>query len=83
MDMVRIVTKPGRMPAYRAASGLAPTVRISKPSVLRDRSHHTTGTAAKAMKTPRWIWVPKIVGSSALPIGPVARTRSRAPRAAR
>ena len=31
----RITRRLGCMPAYRAASGLAPTVRISKPVVLR------------------------------------------------
>ena len=38
-DIVRTISVRGRIPAYRAASGFAPTVRISNPSVVRNSSH--------------------------------------------
>ena len=31
----RMIRRRGRMPAYRAASGFTPAVRISKPRVVR------------------------------------------------
>ena len=40
------------IPAVRAALGLAPTVRNSKPVVLRSSSHHTPAAAASASRNP-------------------------------
>ena len=40
------------IPAVRAALGLAPTVRNSKPVVLRSSSHHTAAAAARASRKP-------------------------------
>src|SRR5262245_13034333 len=68
---VSMITKRGRMPAYRAATGFAPTARISNPSVLRKSSHHTAGTATTDRITPRWTPSPKMIGSALLPRGPV------------
>jgi hypothetical protein len=60
-----MISQRGRMPAYRAASGLAPAVRISKPVVLRNRSHQAIGTARAANRRPRCPLRPMMIGSSA------------------
>jgi hypothetical protein len=41
------------MPAVRAAFGLAPTARNSKPMVLRSSSHHTPTAARITSTNPR------------------------------
>lgn len=41
------------MPAVRAALGLAPTARNSKPIVLRSSSHHTPNAARMTSTNPR------------------------------
>ena len=45
-DIVRMISRRGLMPAYRAALGLAPTVRISKPIVVFHTNHQVMGTKA-------------------------------------
>ncbi len=70
------------MPAYRAASGLAPTVRISKPMVERYRIHHTMGTAASAMSTPACSSCPVPPARTGMPASPTDVVRANvAPRA--
>ncbi len=58
------------MPALRAALGLAPTVRNSKPSVLRESSHHVPAAAASAIRnpTPTCGGGPPTCGSVAFPV---------------
>ncbi len=58
------------MPALRAALGLAPTVRNSKPSVLRDSSQAVAAAAASAIRNPRPTWGggPPTCGSIAFPL---------------
>ena len=41
--------RPTFIPAYRAALGLSPTVRISKPMVVFHRSHQMTPAVTNAM----------------------------------
>ena len=68
-------------PAVRAALGLAPTARNSKPSVERFSSHETNTVAAMASRNPRCsrYWLPKISGYAALgsTIGRYRRVRPR------
>ena len=47
--------------------GSTPAVRISKPSVVRYRSHQTTTTMTSAMRIPMWPVSPRKIGSAALP----------------
>ena len=59
------------MPAYAAASGLKPTARTSKPSVVRLRTSENTTSAPSATKNPMcspWSCCsPQKTGSRALP----------------
>ena len=49
------------MPAYRAALGLAPTARNSKPVLVRKSSHQMNAAAPSARNSPRCTF---IAGSS-------------------
>src|ERR1700753_1597014 len=68
ISMTRIQVRVTLMPELRAAFGLAPTVRNSKPSVLRFISHHTPAAQASATRNPALIrrWVPNSSGRCAL-----------------
>ncbi|CAH0327640.1 hypothetical protein SRABI128_06307 [Microbacterium sp. Bi128] len=68
MVITRMVARETLMPAVRAALGLAPTARNSKPSVERFSSHETNTVAAMASRNPRCsrYWLPKISGYAAL-----------------
>src|SRR3979490_820608 len=70
--MVSAVMKTGRMPAYRAAFGFAPTVRISKPSVVRSRIQRITKMATIAKTMPRCTLRPSRIGSA---LGPMSQER--------
>ena len=50
--MVHTNVRATCIPAYRAAEGLIPTVRISNPSVVLSSSQATRTTAARAMRRP-------------------------------
>src|SRR5438105_4233448 len=70
-------------PAQLCVTVLSPTVRISKPIVVRSRSHRTARTIRTASGIPRCRFRPRRIGSALFPIGPVrgnvnpgARTRS-------
>ncbi len=60
--MVNISRNLGRIPAYRAASGLAPTVRTSKPRVVRYSSHQIAATTRSATRIPRCPFRPSRIG---------------------
>src|SRR3970040_245622 len=60
--IARIVDPAMLMPAYRAAEGLKPTARNSKPLVERNRSHDTANTAASPRKKPQFARSPSMSG---------------------
>ena len=51
--IVRTTVPEIEMPAYRAALGLRPTVRIANPMVLRNRSHHEPTASSNARISPQ------------------------------
>ena len=66
MLMVRITMNAGRMPAYRAALGFEPTVRISKPSVVLYSRNQMKTAVSRAMTMPRVSRVSaRMIGSAA------------------
>ncbi len=67
------------MPAYRAAFGLAPTVRSSKPIVVFQSSHHTTTAASTARHQPEMQPV-ILVGEGPPEAGEERRAPGRRPR---
>ena len=65
MDIVSTTSWRVFIPAYLAASELAPAARISKPRVVRYRRNQISGMARRASRIPAWPSRPNMIGREA------------------
>jgi hypothetical protein len=72
--ITRMIVRFTPMPAYFAALGFVPTVRTSKPNVVRRRMNHTSAHSPTARKNPRctgglvWITSGRRADSGRVPV---------------